>query len=207
VVRAQIGGDEAPYDSAYVDGGCDGCSLSFLGNELEARIAGAPDHVDTAYAVRDFGGRSGWPGAVAVRDTIRLPATTPLGGHLVVLQVRDTRDALVFEIYVRQEDRTLRLFSPEGGLSAESLNASTEVELPADGRPRRLEVVAEPGVGVLVVVDGRSRLELSDLEGARTRPQRYLRVGALSYNGVSQEPVVAYHADVEQARAEPLADQ
>src|SRR3990172_12002457 len=47
------------YSSFVTDPGCAGCTVGFVGSELEARIGGGANSVDTAYGLQDFGGSGG----------------------------------------------------------------------------------------------------------------------------------------------------
>jgi len=147
---------------------------------VRATIGGGADSLDTAYATADFGGSSGWSGRVYTRDTITLPAGQAIGANLAVLQVRDRAGALVYEVYVDGGDRTLRLWSPPGGLAGTAINQSTGVAM--DGSPHRVEVSALASDSVIVRVDGVERVRVEHLSGATTGPQRFLRAGIDHYD-------------------------
>jgi tetratricopeptide (TPR) repeat protein len=186
VVRTSPG-DLAPgaksYEGFFKDEGCVPCSLALDRSQLEATVAGGADSLDTAYAVRDFGGRRGASENITIHDTVDLAGDQALAGNLAVLQVRDVDDALVYEIYISDRDRTIRLWSPPGGLGATAINLSTDVALPKAGSDgRRIEVFAHANQSAVVRVDGKPRIKLGDLSGAKTSPQRYLRVGIVGYD-------------------------
>jgi len=191
---ASGGGADMPnaqISSTVTDSGCVGCSYSSASAEHEATIEGGADSVDTAYGVVDLGS-SGWDGRVWVRDVVRLPASQPLGSNLAVFQVRDVNDSLVYELYVNRDDRTIRLWSPAGGLRSSSINVGTGVT--ADPG-RRVEVSAYRNESVIVRVDGADRINVAGLSGASTQNQRFIRAGIDHYDtNTTSEPVRAYHS-------------
>jgi hypothetical protein len=183
---APPGGGMGPYESFTTDPGCAGCSLTWNDPELEASIAGAADALDTAYATDDFGGAGGAAGRVFTRTLVRFPAGQTTARNIAVLQLRDATDQLVYEIYISNVDRSIRLFSPAGGLRATTINTSTGVLVPNDGTgSARVEVSSLKNSSVIVRVDGLDKIVVADLSGATTGNQRYLRVGIDHYDGSS----------------------
>jgi hypothetical protein len=107
----------------------------------------------------------------------------------------DVSDQLVYELYL-DSARSLRLFSPAGGLRGSTLNANTGVIVPNDGSASVIEVSALASDSVTVRVDGVERYSLS-LRGATTGSQRYLRAGIDHYDGsTTVEPVGVLHTYV-----------
>jgi hypothetical protein len=183
--------------SPTTDSGCGGCSVSTSrgAGDVDATIAGGLDNVDTAYALGDFGGSSGWSGRVWTRDVVVLPPSIALGGNLSILQQRDTSDKLVWEIYVDGSTRQLNLWSPAGGLGSSALNQSTGVV--ADGQSHRIEVSALPNNSVVVRIDGQDRITIGGLSGSTSGNLRFLRVGIDHYDtGTASEHVSISHSDV-----------
>lgn len=179
------------------DSGCSGCTAVWGGDELEATVAGAGDAVDSAYGSYDFGGTAGWAGRVWTRTIVRLPAGETVSGELTVFQVRDVNDALVYELYVDEADRTLRLFSPAGGLRSSAIDQSTGVVVPNDGTTSlRAEVEAARNEGVKVRIDGLEQISLSGFSGATSGNQRWARAGIVEYDGSSSASVRIFHRSV-----------
>ncbi len=180
-----------------VDAGCAGCSVSFDGSgTLTAHIQGGKDTLDTAYGLKDLGA-SGLTGRVYVRTLVGLAAGQVLKKNLSVFQVRDVADALVYELYIAH-NRTLKLWSPAGGLRSSSINVSTSITVPKDGTSTiRVEVSALANSSVTVRVDGVDRISVTGLKNATTGNQRYLHAGIDHYDGTTtNEPVGAFHASV-----------
>ena len=181
------------------DAGCAACSVVRSAAGVTAVIGGGLDTVDTAYARRRLGGAHGWTGRVFLRDSLRMPKGQALAGNLSILQMRDAHSALVYELYVAP-DRTLRLFSPAGGLGAGSVNASTGVSV-VDGRPHRIEVSAAIDRSVTVRVGGLDCVSVQALSGAPQRKLRYLRIGIDHYDGTAAAGAVrVYHASIALSR-------
>jgi hypothetical protein len=183
--------------SPTTDSGCGGCGVSTSrgAGDVDATIAGGLDNVDTAYALGDFGGSSGWSGRVWTRDVVALPPSTALGGNLSILQQRDTSDKLVWEIYVDGSTRQLGLWSPAGGLGSAAINQLTGVAV--DGQSHRIEVSALPNNSVVVRVDGQDRITIGGLSGSTSGNLRFLRVGIDHYDtGTASEHVSISHSDV-----------
>jgi len=181
---------------AITDVACASCAVGVEDGRLQATIEGGSDDLDTAYGRYEFGGTSGWNGRVYARDVVRVPAGQAITEKLVLFQVRDVNDKLVYELTV-EADRIVRLVSPPGGLSGNGIEANTGVVLPADGTPRRVEVAAQKNESVAVRVDGLEVLKLVDLSGATTGNQHLLRAGIVRYDGASTgETVVARHGGV-----------
>ncbi len=170
--------------TAVTDSGCAGCSFTSSGtDEWRAVIAGGADTVDTAYGLKDFGGASGWSGRTYSRSFVRLAQGQTLQANLAVFQVRDVSNNLVYELYVAGADRTLRLWSPDGGLRSTSINETTGIVVPNDGTATiRAEVSALRNDSVTVRVDGVDRITLTGLAGGTTGNARYLRAGIDHYD-------------------------
>ncbi len=181
------------FDGYFRDDGCDGCSITASGETWSATVEGGPDHLDTAYAVTDFGGETGWEGVVYSRHTVRLDTPDELSGHLAVFQVRDVDDELVYEIYVRKETGTLWVWSPEGGLQSGVTNEDTGVPVASEGAGTVVEVAALANDSVVVRVDGAEMVVLNDLDGATSGPQASLRVGIIGYEGQMVETARVTH--------------
>jgi lysophospholipase L1-like esterase len=192
---------------AYYDGfvtdpltnpGClNGCSVSVNSSGVvTATIAGGADNVDTAYALKNFGGASGLAGRVYVRDVLGLGSGQVLHANLSVFQVRDSSGNLVYELYVAP-DRTLRLWSPPGGLRGSSINQSTGSIVPNDGSSIRVQVSAQANNSLIVRVDGTDKITITGLSGATTGNQDTLRAGIDHYDTTSSnETVRAIHSEV-----------
>jgi lysophospholipase L1-like esterase len=185
------------FDSAVTDPGCGGCAVTATAaGELQATVAGGADALDTAYGLRDFGGPGAASGGVFVRAVLRLAPGEVPAANLAVFQVRDTANALVYELFVAT-DRSLRVWSPAGGLRATALGASTGAVVPNNGTSVRVEVFAEASGSLTVRVDGVDRLALGGLAGASTGPQRFLRAGIDHYDSASaSDPVTVVHGSV-----------
>ncbi len=183
------------------DSGCAACTVVHRRGGIAAAIGGGADGVDTAYALRRLGGARGWTGPVFLRDVLRVPKGQTLGGNLSVLQMRAPRGALIYELYIAPEDRTIRLFSPAGGLGAAAVNATTGVSV-GDGRPHRIEVSAAVDRSVTVRVDGLDRVSIPVLSGARSRPQATLRIGIDHYDASGSAGAVrVFHDSIGLSRA------
>lgn len=188
----------AGFDAVVTDPGCAGCAVVPLGDGFRATIQGGLDSVDTAFALKDFGGTAGMTGGTDVHDSIGLAQGQTLHGNLAVLQVRDLAGKLVYELYVDGGDRTLSLWSPAGGLASSPINASTGVVVPNDGSSRLdVDVSALANDSVSVRVGGVVRIVRTGLQGATTGNQRYLRAGIDHYDTSSAtEPVSVLHGPV-----------
>lgn len=205
--------DRRVYGAFFKDEACTRCRVRVVRSQLAASVAGGADSLDSAYAVRDFGGPRGVGGRIFTRDVIRLARGQELKGNLVLLEVRDVRERLVFDVYLRR-DRTIRFHSPEGGLHVDDLNFSTEVEVPNDGvSTRRIEVSALRNDSFFVRVDGEERIRLDHsgavvagrpirpsargLSGATTGNPRFVRAGIPHYDvWTTFDPVTVYHSGV-----------
>lgn len=177
--------NDAPLLSSYsttTDSGCTACKVTVNGSSVDATIGGGADSVDTASAIADFGGSAGWSGRVWSREMLVVPSSQPLTANLAVLQLSDTNGSLVYEIYVAP-DRSIRLWSPAGGLRSSSINASTGVT--AGDTARRVEVSALKNDSIVVRVDGVDRITVADLSDASTGNQRYLSAGIDHYDTMS----------------------
>jgi hypothetical protein len=191
------------YSSVVTDGGCGGCAVTVdPDGTLHASIQGGADTVDTAYGTLDFGGPAGLTGGVYIRALVGLATGQMLTANLAVLQVRDADNALVYELYI-SADRTIRLWSPNGGLSAGSFNLSTGSVVPNDGTSTaRVEVSALANTSITVRVDGVDRISIGLPSGATTGNQRFLRVGVDHYDATTaNEPVSVRHASVGESQS------
>jgi len=178
---ASTGGDQ-PSVTGFSKVACSSCAVTVDGSSLYADVQGGQDGLDTAYGLKDFGGTTGWSSRTYIRDEIRLETGKQLGANLSVFQLRDVNNALIYELYLGA-DRTLRLWSPAGGLRSVALNATTNVVIPNDGTTvRRVEVSALRNDSIVVRVDGSDRVNVSGLSGATTGNARYLRAGIDHYD-------------------------
>lgn len=188
--------------SFVTDSGCAGCSLQWVGSELKSTIAGGADSVDTAYGLKDFGGSVGVSGRIYARDILRLNSGQTLTSNLSIFQMRDVSDNLIYEIYIAP-DRSIRLWSPAGGLASASINLSSSVVLPNDGTTtKRLEVSALANNSIIVRIDGTDVITQTGLSGATTSDPRYIRAGVDHYDSASaSEQVQIYHSHVALSQA------
>jgi hypothetical protein len=196
----------SPYDSFVVDQGCGGCTAVWQDPELTATVAGGADTLDSAYGLKDFGGATGAGGRVFARDVLRFPQGQTLGGNLSVFQIRDVSNNLVYEIYVAGSDRTLRFYSPAGGLRATSINLTTGVIVPNNGTDAsRIEISALKNGSLVVRIDGVDKIALTTLTGATTGNQRYLRAGIDHYDAATtNDQKKAFHTAVGTSQADWL---
>ena len=170
--------------------------MSSGGGSVQATIGGGVDSVDTAYAASSFGGSSGWSGRVFARDVLQLPTGQAINGNLSVFQMRDSSGALVYELYVDGSSKTIRVWSPPGGLGSSSINADTGVAV-TDGAAHRIEVSARANDSLVVRVDGSDRVSLTGLSGASTGNQATLRAGIDHYDtSGTSDGVTVYHSSV-----------
>ena len=192
-------GPDAPLLSGFVtttDSGCAACKVSSGGGSVQATIGGGVDSVDTAYAASSFGGSSGWSGRVFARDVLQLPTGQAINGNLSVFQMRDSSGALVYELYVDGSNKTIRVWSPPGGLGSSPINADTGVAV-TDGAAHRIEVSARANDSLVVRVDGSDRVSLTGLSGASTGNQATLRAGVDHYDtSGTSDGVTVYHSSV-----------
>ena len=169
---------------------------------LRARVDGSSAHPRSAFRVVDFGGAHGVLGRVYTLDRIGLGAGQEPRHDVRVLVVRDTQGRVVYELYVSGRDRTLSLRSPDGGLRATSISASTGVVVPNDGHSTlAVAVSARANDSVRVTVNGVPRLALTNLAGANTSAPRFLATGIVG----SKERVTAIHEAVA-VRVTPAAE-
>ncbi|HKP19223.1 MAG TPA: GDSL-type esterase/lipase family protein [Gaiellaceae bacterium] len=191
------------FTSTFFDPGCDDCAVTPVPNGLRAAIGGGSDDVDTAYAVLDFGGAGGVPARTFIRDVLTLPSGQTVKKNLAVFDMRDVSDQLVYELYL-DANRTLKLFSPAGGLRGTALNANLGFVVPNDGSSIVIEVSALASDSVTVRVDGVDRYTLG-LRGATSGNQRYLHAGIDHYDSASTaEPVAVLHTYVAVAQSDWL---
>ena len=138
VTDAPSGGVPPGFASVVTDPGCGGCSVTAITNGLQATIAGAADSSDTAYGVQELGGAGGLTGRVFVRSLLSLAQGQTLSGNLAVLQIRNASGQLVYELYLAS-DRSLRLWSPAGGLRSTAIIALDRDCLSPTTAPPRFE--------------------------------------------------------------------
>jgi hypothetical protein len=193
------------YGSVHKDSGCSACSASFVGPELEAKIAGGANTLDTAFGLRQFAGSSGWPGRLWTRTYVRLEQGETLGANLFVVEVRDKNNKPIYALYLDSQ-RRIRLSAPAGGLRATAINLNTGVPVPNDGTTKILvEVSALRNDSVIVRIGGVDKSVLTGLSGATTANPRYLRAGIITYAGsTTNEPVTIFHSDVAATTADWL---
>lgn len=196
-------GQEAPepFEAAVVDAGCTACAVVATDGGIEARIGGGGDAVDTAYGLVRLNGEQGWPGRVRVSATLRLADGQVLGAPLSVLQLRDTADRGIVDVYL-DASRVIRVWSPAGGLASESIDVSTGVELPADGTTaRRVRLIVGKDDALVVLVDDVPRVREEGLRGASPGNAGTLRAGIDHYDAdAQQDPVRIRVEDVEVAQ-------
>jgi hypothetical protein len=188
------GGGEDAYDRLVTDTGCGGCSATLVNGELRTVIAGGVDNLDTAYGYRDVGDRAG---RVYTRHILRLPGGQAVGGDLIVHQLLDGSNRIVYQLSVNAA-RKLVLYSPAGGLRAAAISTVLPIAVPLDGGAIRLEVSALRNDSVIVRADGADRYALGGLAGATSSNPRHLRIGILRYGtSTTTEPVTAHHDGVD----------
>jgi O-antigen ligase/polysaccharide polymerase Wzy-like membrane protein len=188
-------GAHSAFSSVVVDKGCSACAVATDGRDVVAEVPATVPSRNTAYA--ELPGPD-QPGSFRLTDHIRLPSGQPASSsHLAVLQVRDASAALLYEIFVDWRDRTIRVFSPPGGISAKQTSGSTGVELTSGGPERSLAVDYVPGDHLEISVDGVSRLVLDHLEGATTGAPAVVRVGIVARSGSDPyDPIRITHRGV-----------
>jgi hypothetical protein len=195
----------AGFDSLVSDSGCDDCTVTpASGGGFIATVGAGVDQLDTAYALRDFGGVAGAAGRRVADASLLISSNSPPLANLALMQVRDVNDALVWELYV-SPDQTLHLWSPAGGLDANAINATTSTKIPIANdqdpprfaTPLQVEVSALANDSVVVKVGGVTAINLSGLGSATTGRQRYLRAGIDHYDSTSAfETMGIYFRDV-----------
>ena len=179
------------WDATRTDSGCRACRLVEGATYLSATVPSGANGADSAYGVSDFGGSRGWSGRLFARSALGLAKGQRLSANLAVMQVRDARGALVYELYL-EPNRHLSLWSPPGGLRAKAVNLSTGVVVPNDGRSMvRAEVSALRNASVILRVNGVDRMRLGRLAGAKTGNPRYIRVGIDHYDASAKAGAVA----------------
>jgi hypothetical protein len=184
----------AAWDGFVTDAGCGACTAVVSGDTLTAHIAGGADTLDTAYGTQTFGPV---PARLWLRDVLRLPQGYALAGDLILLQVLDGANRIVYQLSIAT-DRRLVVYSPPGGLRATQISNKTSVVIPADGTERRIEVSALRNASLILRVDGVDRLTVSGLTGATTTAPTRLRAGIIRYGGSStNDPQTAWHRAVD----------
>lgn len=182
-------GQDAPDIGSFTyvsDKACLGCLVARSHGKLWATVTGAGDHRDTAYGLHRLA--VGSSDRVWLRTIASLPGSSPLDGNVVLAQVRDRDNALVYNV-VAGPSRTIAVVSPAGGLDADKLRLDTGV--PLGGGARRIEVSAKANSSLAVRVDGRLTNLRDGFSGARTEGQRFVRVGIVNYTGNSDRTVTA----------------
>lgn len=179
----------APYTSLSVSTGCS-CSATASGTELKAQITGATGA--QALGIRTFA--TALAGRTYSRDVLRLPAGQAVSANLAVFQVLDGSGRLVYELYVAAADRTVRVWSPAGGLTSGSINASTGIAVPSDGTAVKVEVSALRNSSLVVRVNGTQLVSLSGFSGASTSDAVRYEAGIDHYDATASTALVAYHS-------------
>jgi hypothetical protein len=162
-------------------GDCDDCTVTPVPDGFQATVGAGIDSRDTAYALTHLGG------ATTISDELLVAATTTPSANVSVLQVRDTADALVYELYL-DSGRVLHLWSPAGGLRADPINLSTGVAVPiqnGSAAPLRVTVGAAANNSLTITVNGDETNRLTGLAGAATGDPDRLRVGIDHYDSPS----------------------
>jgi hypothetical protein len=190
-----------PLFLAVADPACNGCTVTQDDTgTLRATIDGSGSGNDTAYALLDFGGPSGMDGTVVVRDRIALGAGQTPSSDLQVLQVLDSAHRIVYRLVISADTRILRLESPSGGLSADTIDISTGVQIPNDGRSSLLVTVSAAAGGPLVVTANGVRVaQVPVLQGGTAGRQRFLAAGIVavaSSGSTARVALTVTHANV-----------
>ncbi len=167
------------------------------GGSFRAAVAGGNADNDSAYAQLDFGGNTGLLGKTYVRTVVQLENGKSPSGNLAILQERDVSGNLIYELYIAP-DRTLRIYSPPGGVSELGENSTTGVVVPNDGATAlRVEVAALANSSMVVRVNGVDKLTFDPLARATTGNPRFLRVGIDHYGApATNDPISVVHASV-----------
>jgi hypothetical protein len=182
------------YDGFVTDAGCGACSAGVVNGELQTTIAGGADNLDTAYGWRDAGAQTG---RVYTRHVLRLATDQTLAGDLIIHQLLDTANRIVYQLSLNA-NRRLVLYSPAGGLRATTLSTTLPITVPNNDTPIRIEISALPNSSITVRADGADRYTLSNLAGATTTNPRYLRIGIIRYGGTTtNEPVTTHNHAVD----------
>ena len=186
------------FDSVVTDAGCTGCTVTTLADgSFRAAVAGGTTDNDSAYAQLDFGGNTGLLGKTYVRTVVQLENGKSPSANLAILQERDVSGNLIYELYIAP-DRTLRIYSPSGGISELGENSTTGVVVPNDGTTAvRVEVAALANSSMVVRVNGVDKLTFDPLARATTGNPRFLRVGIDHYGApATNDPISVVHASV-----------
>ncbi len=186
------------FDSVVTDAGCTGCTVTTLADgSFRAAVAGGTTDNDSAYAQLDFGGNTGLLGKTYVRTVVQLENGKSPSANLAILQERDVSGNLIYELYIAP-DRTLRIYSPSGGISELGENSTTGVVVPNDGATAvRVEVAALANSSMVVRVNGVDKLTFDPLARATTGNPRFLRVGIDHYGApATNDPISVVHASV-----------
>lgn len=164
------------------DSGCSACSFTNVGgSEWRAVIGSGANSADTAYGVKDLG-TAGWSGRTYTRLYLRMPAGQTVTAKLVLFQLHDTNDVLIYELYT---DATgmLSFRSPGAALRTSQINQSTGVAVPNDGTSTiRVEVSALVNSSVTVRVDGVDKITQTGLTGGNSTNPRYVNPGIDHYD-------------------------
>jgi hypothetical protein len=164
-----------------------------VGGELRATIAGGADSVDTAYGWRDTGGLTG---RVYTRHLVSLPTSQNPAGHLVIHQLLDAGNRIVYQLSINPS-RQLGLYSPPGGLRSSAISIPLTATVPTDGTPTRIEVSALANTSITVRANGTDIYTLTGLTGATTTAPRHLRTGSIRYDSTTTQPVTTHHSAVD----------
>jgi hypothetical protein len=193
----------ATWDGFVTDAGCGSCTAVVDGDTLATGVGGSADAVDTAYGTQSFGSV---PARLWLRDVLRLREGYTLSGDLILLQVLDGANRIVYQLSVGT-DRRLVVYSPPGGLRSTQISTKTSVVVPADGSERRVEVSALRNDSLILRVDGVDRLTIAGLSGATTTAPARLRAGIIRYGGSStNDPQTAWHRAVATSQSGWLGD-
>jgi hypothetical protein len=99
-----------------------------------------------------------------------------------VLQMTDASHNIIFELHV-DSGRELWLYSPPGGLRADSINVRVGATVPNDGISGiAVGVAARANDAVTVSVNGVQTVSLDGLRGATTDPPRFLATGIVGFS-------------------------
>ena len=168
------------------DRGCKRCSVASTGGRVEVRIAGAADDKDTAVVNYRLRQRA----SVVISHTLRVTARR-LSGPLVVTQLSRPNGRVLAELYV--SGGTLRLASPRGTLKRQGFDVETGI---AAAEARKVELRLSRN-SLLLGVDGRLVVRLTNIQGPRSSARLHARVGIDRYEGdVGDGPIRAVYDEL-----------
>jgi polysaccharide lyase-like protein len=173
------------------DEGCLNCLVAMAHGRLWATVTSPDEKQDSAYGRKGLGL---WSGRVWTRTEVALKAPSTLEGNLVLMQVRDAHDVLVYQVVASSSDRTITVVGPPGGLDGDGFRLDSGIVL--GPKPRRIEVAAKANDSIAVRVDGRLTNLLDGLRGARTTGQRFVRAGIVNYSGSAAKKATVVHRSV-----------